>query len=86
MNTSQNPVPDEPTVQEIREKKPDQLLKWIQKKLTVPLDTDDEKKFLKAKIDGEVFLHSAGNEDFSFTMLHIPWSLKRVLAFAAQST
>jgi len=40
------------------------LLKWIQQKLSIPLEPDDEEKFLNARINGEVFLASAGSEDF----------------------
>ena len=32
--------------------------------LDLPLDYDDEKKFLEAKFDGEVFLDGAGNINF----------------------
>jgi len=58
------PTINEPTVQEIRSFDEAKLLEWIQQKLSVPLKPDDEEKFLNAEISGEVFLDSAGSEDF----------------------
>ena len=58
------PTINEPTVQEIRSWDEDKLLEWIQQKLSRPLNPNDKEKFLKAGIDGVVFLASAGSEDF----------------------
>ena len=58
------PTINEPTIQEIRTWKAKKLLEWIQQKVSVPLEPDDEEKFLNARIDGEVFLGAAGNKEF----------------------
>ena len=58
------PTINEPAVQELRSWNEAKLLEWIQQKLSVPLKPDDEEKFLNAEISGEVFLDSAGSEDF----------------------
>ena len=55
---------NEPTIQEIRTWKVKKLLEWIQQKVSIPLESDNEEKFLNAEIDGEVFLGAAGNKEF----------------------
>src|SRR5436309_9616818 len=58
------PTINEPTIQEIRTWKAKKLLKWIQQKVSIPLEPDDEEKFLNARTDGEVFLECAGSGEF----------------------
>jgi len=58
------PTINEPTIQEIRTWKAKKLLGWIQRKVSIPLELDDKEKLLSARIDGVVFLASAGSEDF----------------------
>ena len=41
-----------------------QLLDWIQQNLTEPLDNEDKELFLKAKINGRVFLEGVGDRGF----------------------
>ena len=52
------------TIDMIRRWKKDELLKWIQQKLSIPLKPQDAEKFSNAGIDGEVFLKGAGDKDF----------------------
>ena len=40
---------------------PTKLLDFVQSKLMVPLDRDDEEKLLSAKITGSAFLYAAGD-------------------------
>jgi|SRR5271155_1771672 len=58
------PTINEPTEQVVESWNPTELLKWIQQKLTPPLDHGGAEKFLNAEIDGAVFLGSAGDKDF----------------------
>ncbi len=60
---------DEPTVEDIRKMDSKTLFQWIQKKLYVPLNEEDEIKFLDARIDGQAFLNS--NLDF-FQKANLP--------------
>ena len=49
----------------IRHWKKDELLaKWIQQKLVVPLESDDEEKLLNPNIDGEAWLSLGGDRMF----------------------
>jgi len=52
------------TIDMIRRWKKDELLKWIQQKLSIPLEPQDAEKLSNANIHGVVFLKGAGNEDF----------------------
>ena len=78
MSTLPDPDPKqtEPTIQEIRTWKAKKLLEWIQQKLSIPLEPDDEKEFLNARIDGEAFLASAGSREFREAGLSFVASLK----------
>jgi hypothetical protein len=62
MNTV--PAEKEPAAKEIRIWGTEKLLEWIQKMLSVPLDSEDEEAFRRAKISGNVFLEGAGNRTF----------------------
>jgi len=52
---------NEPTVDEIRSWSKDELLKWIQQQLPIPLELEDAEKCLNARINGHVFLKGAGD-------------------------
>src|SRR5438876_6406025 len=60
----EEPTINEPTIQEIRNWKAKKLLEWIQQKVSIPLEPDNEKKFLNAEIDGEVFSNHGGDWEF----------------------
>ena len=55
---------NEPTVDEIRSWSKDELLKWIQQQLPIPLELEDAEKCLNARINGHVFLKGAGDKQF----------------------
>jgi hypothetical protein len=58
------PAINNPTINMIRHWKKDELAKWIQQKLVVPLESEDEEKLLNANIDGEAFLSLGGDRMF----------------------
>ena len=73
------------TIDMIRRWKKDELLKWIQQKLSIPLEPQDAEKFSNAGIDGEVFLKGAGNKDF-FIKAGLSFGVSVKLAELAKET
>ena len=59
------------------------MLEWVQKTLSVPLDSEDQGAFLKSKLDGSVFWEGAGNKKF-FIEAGIPFVASAKLATLAE--
>ena len=74
---------NKPTVEEIRCWNRGQLLDWIQQNLIEPLDDEDKELFLKAKINGKVFLNHAGDERFFRKRCKLPPGISDSLASLA---
>ena len=55
---------DKRTTKNIGRLDENELLQWIQQKLSIPLKHEDGAKFLNAVIDGSVFLRGAGDKKF----------------------
>lgn len=59
-----SPAENEPTAEAIGSLDEEKLLEWIQKKLPSLRETDNSDRFLKSRINGQVFLVGAGDVDF----------------------
>ena len=79
------PTINKPAVQELRSWNEAKLLEWIQQKLSVPLNPDNEEKFLKAEIDGEVFLNHGGDWEF-FMRVGFSYGVSDKLSELARNT
>jgi len=82
MNTF--PAEKGPTAQEIRTWGHEKLLEWIQGKLSVPLAPEDKEEFLRAKINGNIFLKHADDPDFFEKKCKLPVGPSECLADLAE--
>jgi hypothetical protein len=74
------PATNELTIDKVNSWNANQLLEWIQQNLTSPLDKEDKRLFLKAKINGEVFLSHAGDIDWFENKCKMPVGTSESLA------
>jgi hypothetical protein len=89
MSTAMEPIPEhdskqasqaEPTVEQMKNWKRDQLFSWIMKKREQALDDEDILILKQTKITGEMFLEFAGDIDSFQRRCNLPISLSVTLA------
>ena len=89
MPNAMEPIPEhdskqasqaEPTVEQMKNWKRDQLFSWIMKKREQALDDDDIQILKQTKITGEVFWTYAGNEELFETKFNLHPSISVMLA------